>query len=210
MPARKLSSATPYDSFTLWTEGFSFRFWTEGLRGTEFGSYYWLLLSNTFFWLLLSNTFLMDHESFWDACICSLWSVEHRSARHQTKFHMAENREVDRSQGKGGFIKLPIVFQRQIIHGVQLTIWPTSLFSYLFVIKQAKSCKVWARKKCCGVASTRRLAALEAFPADYYTDGWTWVPTLRLLCCTLITDTTLWLDTPPCVGYLLPWLGLGG
>ena len=72
----------------------------------------------------------MDHESFWDACICSLWSVEHRSARHQTKFHMAENREVDRSQGKGGFIKLPIVFQRQIIHGVQLTIWSTSLFSY--------------------------------------------------------------------------------
>ena len=63
-------------------------------------------------------------------------------------------------------------------------------FHICSVIKQAKSCNVWVRRKCCGVASTRRLAALEAFPADYYTDGWTWVPTLRLLCSTLITDTT--------------------
>ena len=119
MPARKLGSATPYDSFTLWTEGFSFRFWTEGLRGTEFGSYYWLLLSKTLLnglWEFLRCLHLQPMISWAQKC--------------QTPDQVSHGGE-QRSWQEPRVAKSPKVFQRRVMHGIGMTIWPACFFIFV-------------------------------------------------------------------------------
>ena len=113
MPAWKLSRATPCDSLTFWT--------TEGLRGTEFGFYYWLLLSKTLHIEWIMRVFEMPAFAAHDQL----------STMPDTRPSFTWRRTEGLTGAKGSFIKLPIVFQRRVIHGISMTLTSVSLFIFV-------------------------------------------------------------------------------